>query len=134
MERPPRPSLEDVSLVVQHTSFSHRASRDRLSRTCAPPLNLLLDFVYPVNQVALLSLCCPAPTPFKRAEDAINAAKNRVSASSVASLPEEGRRASLEDVHLNVPKGQLVGVCGAVGCGKSTLLLGILGQLEVRAH
>eukprot|EP01147_Barroeca_monosierra_P006554 gene6554-319_t len=37
----------------------------------------------------------------------------------------------LRGVHLSVPKGALVGICGAVGSGKSTLLSTLLGQVKV---
>lgn len=68
---------------------------------------------------------------FLSAEDAIDAAKNKMARNPMQRLQQEDRRASLEDIHLSIPRGQLVGICGAVGSGKSTLLLGVLGQLEV---
>jgi hypothetical protein len=46
-------------------------------------------------------------------------------------LPEE-TSCVLQGISLRVPRGQLVGICGAVGAGKSSLLSTVLGQLALR--
>lgn len=48
---------------------------------------------------------------------------------------EGGGRFSLNDLNLNVVKGQFVGVIGRVGSGKSSLLQAITGDLvKKRGH
>ncbi|CAH1782332.1 unnamed protein product [Owenia fusiformis] len=46
---------------------------------------------------------------------------------------DTGRNLSetLTDINMILPKGQLIGVCGAVGCGKSSLIASILGQMRI---
>ncbi|OWF39710.1 multidrug resistance-associated protein 5-like [Mizuhopecten yessoensis] len=48
--------------------------------------------------------------------------KNNEDRASISSL-------LLDSIDLNVKKGQLVGICGAVGCGKSSLISAILGRM-----
>lgn len=45
MQRPSRPSLSELALVIKRTSFSHRTSHDRLSRTfCRVKMHHLPSF------------------------------------------------------------------------------------------
>jgi oligopeptide/dipeptide ABC transporter ATP-binding protein len=43
---------------------------------------------------------------------------------------EEGLRKAVDDVYLNVEKGELIGIAGESGCGKSTLALSMLRLIQ----
>ena len=45
-----------------------------------------------------------------------------------------GRLHALRDVHLEVPRGEIVGIVGESGCGKSTLINSILGLLAANGE
>ncbi|XP_071839257.1 ATP-binding cassette sub-family C member 5-like isoform X2 [Apostichopus japonicus] len=60
-------------------------------------------------------------------------AKDAKAAGAEKLLEQNGTRKHtymLKDIDLCVPKGQLVGICGAVGSGKSSLLYALLDQME----
>jgi ATP-binding cassette subfamily C (CFTR/MRP) protein 5 len=39
---------------------------------------------------------------------------------------------TLHNIELDIPRGQLIGVCGSVGSGKSSLLSAIMGDVSVK--
>ena len=71
-------------------------------------------------------------TPSKSAGPASSKVPATPTVSSTTPLtPESQDIPVVFDVNLQVRKGQLVAVCGAVAAGKSSLLSGILGRMKV---
>ncbi|XP_052795048.1 ATP-binding cassette sub-family C member 5-like [Mya arenaria] len=63
------------------------------------------------------------------------ALKKRPSVTSLSSRRESVNLFQLNDVSLDVKKGQLLGICGTVGSGKSSLISALLGRmLQTKGH
>jgi ABC-type dipeptide/oligopeptide/nickel transport system ATPase component len=65
---------------------------------------------------------------------ASEASQNRTLLSAQISVRYAGKPAVLRDVHLEIQRGEVLGLVGQSGSGKSTLALAILGLLDKRAQ
>jgi ABC-type multidrug transport system fused ATPase/permease subunit len=56
--------------------------------------------------------------------------KDKQTETSGASTPKQAEPFKIVDLHLAIPRGQLVGIVGAVGSGKSSILAGLVGEMK----
>ncbi|XP_037076068.1 multidrug resistance-associated protein 5-like isoform X2 [Pollicipes pollicipes] len=74
-----------------------------------------------------------AGRPVRSANGAPSAGSDAAEMESLQPAPTIGAREVLLDIDLVVPKGTLVGICGAVGAGKSSLLSAVLGLMRLKS-
>ncbi|CAI8020809.1 Multidrug resistance-associated protein 1 [Geodia barretti] len=70
------------------------------------------------------------PNNVERSEEPATEGENVIAVSSGEFTWDTGDKSTLEDINIQVKRGQLVGVVGLVGAGKSSLIQAILGEME----
>lgn len=60
----------------------------------------------------------------------MNAGKRKLPSTPPPALADDGNIFKVTDIDLQIPRGQLVAIVGAVGAGKTSLLQGLIGEMR----